>query len=254
MADASDASGASPGHRFHIRSSPDNTSVQAGLTVLVLIATFSFLVGKLETLSCETKEALMKRAWARHALGLASLFAVMVVFTRTSPVMSPPCLIACATVIYALFLLVCRCDVRFQVIIVVGLFAVIYLEAQRFWLVNGPDAEDVKGEVQAREAQAVRRIFRIEAWIEVAVGVAALIGCLVYLGQHAREYDGDRWSWTNYWMGVAACQGNGTPCDKAECTIAGDVYDGCRRLVGLPCRSRSLGTKGKMSNKRARPS
>ena len=200
-----------------------------GLMVLFLLASFTFMFGKLEGFSCETKELLSSSTWVRHTFGLSGLFAVLVIFTRARPVVSPPRLVAATFGLYAAFLVACRCDARFLAVVLAGVVGVLYLEAERCWrhkrAAEG-DASDASAETQARIESA-------QKVIEVGVLVVAALGCLAYIGQHSREYRGTQWSWTAFWLGSPTCKGDGSPCDAGGCSLALDLYDGTRRLAGL---------------------
>jgi len=201
-----------------------------GIMVLFIIASFSFMFGKLESFSCETKEILLSSLWTRHLFGLAGLFSVLVVFTRSKPIVSPPILVAATFGLYALFLIACRCDGRFLALVLAAIVMVMYLEAELCWLHKKVNTEgDKEGDKERRKSQ----IKRAQGWIEVGVLVALVVGCLVYIGQHAREFRGQTWSWMAFWIGSAACSGDGSPCAGKECSVASDVYDGIRRVVGV---------------------
>ncbi len=100
--------------------------------LLFLLASLNFMFGRLKEFSCETQE-LLKTVWVRHAFNMAGLFFVLVIFTRSSPVLSPPKLFGMVFVLYSLFLVICRCDARFLAVILALLVAIFYLEAMRMW-------------------------------------------------------------------------------------------------------------------------
>ena len=200
--------------------------------VLFLLASFNFMFGKLEGFSCETKELLLSSTWVRHLFGLSGLFAVLVIFTRAKPIVSPPSLVAATFGLYAVFLVACRCDARFLAVVLAAIVTVLYLEAQRCWLHKLGDGDGDDDSLARARTQA--QIQRAQLCIEAGVLVVAAVGCLVYVGQHSREYRGRKWSWQAFWLGSPSCKGNGSPCDKAHgCAIVRDVYDGARRVVGL---------------------
>lgn len=202
--------------------------------VLFLLASFNFMFGKLEGFSCETKELLLASAWVRHLFGLAGLFAVLVLFTRAKPIVSPPALVATTFALYAVFLVACRCDARFLAVVLAAIVAVLYLEAERCWL-HHEGKEQAAAEEQAQQ----QNIERAQLLVEGAVLVVVTLGCLVYIGQHAREYRGKTWSWTAFWLGSPSCKGNGSPCDKMRgCSVVRDMCDGMRRVAGLPILSK----------------
>jgi hypothetical protein len=190
--------------------------------ILFLLASFGFMFGKLEGFSCETKELLLKSAWVRHLFGLAGLFAVLVIFTRSRPIVSPPTLVAATFGLYAVFLAACRCDARFLAVVLAAIVLVLYLEAERCW--RHKEGDDDK------QPQLERAQLGLEAGVIVVVS----LGCLVYIGQHAREYHGQKWSWIAFWLGTPACKGNGSPCDKTRgCSVVRDMCDGVRRVAGM---------------------
>jgi hypothetical protein len=200
--------------------------------VLFLLASFTFMFGKLEGFSCETKELLSSSTWVRHTFGLSGLFAVLVIFTRARPVVSPPRLVAATFGLYAAFLVACRCDARFLAVVLAGIVGVLYLEAERCWR-HKRAAEGNASDASSANAETQARIESAQKVIEVGVLVVAALGCLAYIGQHSREYRGTQWSWTTFWLGSPTCKGDGSPCDAGGCSLALDLYDGTRRLVGL---------------------
>ncbi len=66
--------------------------------------------------------------------------------------------------------------------------------------------------------------------LEVGVLVLAVTGSIVYIGQHAREYRGTKWSWITFWLGDSSCKGNSSPlCKGTPCSIGRDLYDGMKK-------------------------
>lgn len=193
-----------------------------GLMVLFLLASFTFMFGKLEGFSCETKELLLNSTWVRHVFGLAGLFAVLVIFTRSKPIVSPPTLAAITFGLYAVFLVACRCDARFLGVVLAAVVVVMYLEAERCWRHKVQASDDVSEQ---------RNIERAQMCIEASILVVVALGCLVYIGQHAREYRGQTWSWLTFWLGVSVCKGNGSP--TCNSSVLRDMVDGLRRIAGI---------------------
>ena len=208
-------------------------SLTSGLTILFLLASFNFLFGKLEGFSCETKELLAHSPWVRHTFAVSGLFAVLVIFTRAHPVLAPHLLVLAAFGLYAVFLAACRCDAKFLAFVLVAVVAVLYLEAERCWLRSGHDQPTATTSPE-QKAELDRKIERAQTAIGLAALAAVTIGCVIYIGQHAREYRGAKWSWAKFWLGMPACKGNSSPCDKRlGCSIAGDFGDGVRRILGM---------------------
>lgn len=202
--------------------------MQDGLLALFVLASFSFLFGKLDSFSCDTKEILMTMS-VRHVFGLAGLFAVLVIFTRASPVLAPPALVAVTVGLYAIFVVICRCDPRFLAAVLVAVVVILYLEAERCWTVRPGAVADA----DATRASRLAWIRRAQTVLGVGIVVVAAAGCLVYIGQHSREYKGNKWSWTTFWLGVSTCKNNGSPCKKGACSVWHDMGDGARRVVGV---------------------
>ena len=208
-----------------------------GLMILFLLASFNFMFGKLEGFSCETKD-LLNSTVVRHAFGLAGLFAVLVIFTRAKPIVSPPTLVATTFGMYAVFLVACRCDARFLAVVLAAIVVVLYLEAERGWIHKQTRGDDDS----QKHKQKTEQIESAQLGIEAGVLIVAALGCLVYIGQHAREYRGKKWSWLKFWLGSPACKGNGSPCDKTHgCQVMHDMLDGVRRIVGMEPRVHDFG-------------
>jgi hypothetical protein len=121
-------------------------------------------------------------------------------------------------------LVVCRCDHRFLFVILVGVF---YLESERAWRVQQLDKQ---GPGMASSAdKKLDVLIAVQAALQAAALAVAALGCVVYIGQHRREYGGRRWSWVTFWLGVAECKGNGS---GKPSSIATDLADGLAALMG----------------------
>ncbi len=200
--------------------------------LLFLLGSLNFMFGRLKDFSCETQE-LLHTVWVRHAFNLAGLFFVLVVFTRNSPVVSPPKLVGMVFVLYALFLVVCRCDARFLAVILALLVVVFYVEAVRMWDAKRARDGDIGTGAGAGAGETARPadLIRAQTALEVGVLVLAFAGSLVYIGQHSREYRGDKWSWITFWLGDSECKKNSSPmCRGKPCSVGRDMHDGLRRI------------------------
>ena len=213
-----------------------------GLMVLFMIVGLNFMFGRLKDFSCETQAMLKDNLWARHAFNLAGVYFVLVLFTRTRPLVAPPVLAGIAVALYACFLVICRCDSRFLVAFIVLLVALFYVESELAW--RRRDREPGAAE-QSSPAQ-LGQLLSAQLALQAAAGVVAGLGFMVYLGQHWREYGGGKasWSWTTFYFGSNECHGNGSGRPK---TVKRDLLDAVdavgttvfQRQAGGPRRRRA---------------
>jgi len=204
--------------------------------MLYMLVGINMLFSRLKEYSCETQEFFASSVFVRHIYNLIGVFFLLVLFTRTQPLMHPVALLGVALLIYGVFLLMTRCDHRFLVASVVALAGVFFLEAwvayyaHRLQAAKTPEEAAVAAEGRRRiegELQLMRRAqYVLEAFIIVAVAV----GCVVYIGQHSREY-ADSWSWKTFWLGTTdnKCKMNGS---GEAVAVRRDLRDGARRLLG----------------------
>jgi hypothetical protein len=201
-------------------------SLSEGLLVVYMLVGVNFLFGRMKDFSCEAQGWLASSAWVRHALNFCAVFFMLVIFTRSSPLVPPPALVGVAALICAFFLLMMRCDVRFLAASIALLMALFYVEAMRAYDRKQAQAQ---AQAQAEQEDRDRALVRVQLLLQGAVLATVAAGCLVYIGQHAREYRG-AWSWTTFWFGTQdnKCRGDGSGAARS---VARDLRDGARRLA-----------------------
>lgn len=208
-----------------------------GLLVLYMLVGVNFLLGRLKDFSCETQAFLNNSLAARHLFTIAALFFVIVLFTRKEPLVRPVLLPLLVLALYALFLVISRCDYRFLAAFMIVLTAMFYLEAERAYRISkskeeeGRDGGDRDGR-RTRDRRTLDLITKAQRAAQVIAMIIAIIGCIVYIGQHAREYASD-WSWKTFWLGTKECRKNSSPHHTGS--VAGrlmqDIQDGVLRIA-----------------------
>ena len=197
-----------------------------GLIILYLLIGVNFLLGRLKDFSCETQALLSDMAW-KHAFNLAGVYFLLVIFTRSAPIVHPAWLPLVSIGLYGIFFLITRCDNRFFVAFLCVLTTMFAIESWRSYrayhaLKSGDRSDDA----------LLKRVQRVQDVLQIASLIIVTIGCVVYIGQHSREY-ASSWSWKTFWLGVSSCRGNGSPSDPRDGGIMHDLADGLRRILGL---------------------
>ena len=214
-------------------------SVGQALILLYMLVGINLLFSRLKDYSCDTQALFLSSVWVRHIYTFIGVFFLLVLFTRTQPLVHPVALLGVALLICLVFLVMMRCDHRFLVAAVIALTGVFFLEAwiayDRKRLVDG-DA----GQPQEQKAVAnrVQGMVHAQHALQAAFAILIAAGCLVYIGQHAREYR-DSWSWKTFWLGTAdnKCKHDGSGMPH---TLMRDARDGARRIFkGRGSRSRA---------------
>lgn len=187
--------------------------------ILYFLVVINLLFGKLKDFSCNMQGVINDSVFVRHFLNIVGVFFVLVLFTRTTPT-NPLILVLATFVMYIFFILITRCDYRCVFIFLFCMLLVFYLEAHKnFVTYKLPDQE---------KKEERKKYATIQYIIEVISLVCVIIGVLIYMGQHSREYKRN-WNWNLFWFGTLKCKGNGVPKLKS---IKHDTYDGLRRLFG----------------------
>ena len=122
---------------------------------------------------------------------------------------------------YIFFILITRCDYRFVFIFIFCMLIVFYIEAQKNFATD--KLPDNKKKEERKKYEMIQYI------VEIISIVCVIIGVLVYMGQHSREYK-NNWNWNLFWFGTLKCRGNGVPVLKS---IREDSIDGIIRLFGF---------------------
>ena len=183
--------------------------------ILYFLVVINLLFGKLKDFSCNMQGVINNSVFVRHILNIIGVFFLLVLFTRTTPT-NPLILVLATFVMYIFFILITRCDYRFVFIFIFCMLIVFYLEAQKNFVTDNTKKEERK------------KYETIQYTIEILSIICVIIGVLVYMGQHSREYK-NNWNWNLFWFGTLKCKGNGVPILKS---IREDSVDGIIRLFG----------------------
>ena len=192
-------------------------SIPDGFLIVYFIVILNFLFGKLKDFSCHVKTLFDEYIFARHFLNMLCVFFLIVIFTRTNPI-APPLLVLATVAMYSFFLLIVRCDYKFLIVFLLIVTIVFYLEAHKNYVIK-----DLK---EPEKNQVKENIETYQLILQVVSAVSVILGVIVYIGQHEREY-GKQWSWQKFWMGVKKCSGNGS----IEKDILTDLKDGVKRIL-----------------------
>lgn len=197
-------------------------SIREGLMVIYLLIGLNFFIGKMKDFSCEATSWMETNLVLRHIFNLAAVFFVIVLFTRNNAVFHPLILVGISFVMYFFFLLIVRCDYRFLALFIVLLAAIFYIEASRAYYKKRAKTEPTHYGLLKKLTLAQ------EVLNYVSLGVV-FVGCIVYIGQHSREYE-ETWSWFIFWLGVVECKKN----IVVRVPLWIDISDGIRRIFNIP--------------------
>lgn len=200
----------------------DSSFIGRTILVLYMLAGINLLFSRLKEYSCDTQELFMSSVWVRHIYNFIGVFFLLVLFTRSQPLMHPVALLGVALLICVVFVLMTRCDHRFLVTAVMALAAVFFLEA---WIAYE------RKRVPEGDREHTKLMMKAQYVLEAVIAVLIVVGCIVYIGQHSREYRGGQWSWKTFWLGTSdhKCKQNGS---GRRMSVARDVRDGIRRVLG----------------------
>jgi hypothetical protein len=187
--------------------------------ILYFLVVINLLFGKLKDFSCNMQGVINDSVFVRHMLNIIGVFFLLVLFTRTTPI-NPLILVLATFVMYIFFILITRCDYRFVFVFIFCMLIVFYIEAQKNFTTDKLPDNNKKEERKKYE--------KIQYIVEVISVVCVIIGVLIYMGQHSREYK-NNWNWNLFWFGTLKCRGNGVPVLKS---IREDSIDGIIRLFG----------------------
>lgn len=187
--------------------------------ILFFLVVINLLFGKLKDFSCNMQEVINGSVFVRHMLNIIGVFFLLVLFTRAIPT-NPLILVLTTLVMYIFFILVTRCDYRFVFIFIFCMLIVFYLEAQKNFVTDKLPDNTKKEERKKYEI--------VQYIVEIISIVCIIIGVLIYMGQHSREYR-NNWDWGLFLFGTLKCSGDGVPILKS---VKHDVYDGIRRIFG----------------------
>jgi hypothetical protein len=187
-----------------------------GLLLLYFLIAINFLFSKMKDFNCQVQKIINDSVSIKHILNLLAVFFILVLFTRSTP-MHPLIYIAVTFVMYLFFILITKCDYRFLGGFLVCMTIMFYLEADKLYKLskNPENAEDIKNNYN-----------KYELYIQYLSIFFVIIGVIIYIGQHSREYKHD-WKWRYFWLGLPTCKGNGAIDSKR---IVKDITDGAKKL------------------------
>lgn len=216
--------------------------INEGILLATLLVCINFLFNRLKDFSCSTQALLNDNLLAKHAFNILAIFFVLVLFTRSAP-LEPKFILLLVMLMYVFFIMITKCDYRFLVLFLILMGIVFYMEADKNWRFRGEKffffssasanktaGADAEEEERKTGNLTKRDVIFAQFWVELFSLIVVLIGVIVYMGQHSREFVED-WSWKSFWLGVNKCTGDGIPIRKS---VWGDLVDGLRRIVNLP--------------------
>lgn len=199
-------------------------AINESLILVYVLVAINFLFNKLKDFSCHVQNIASDSLLVKHGLNLIGVFFVIVIFTRSTPI-KPVLLVMVTFLMYGFFILITRCDYRFLFLFLAIMVLVMYLEAEKSYsksLIRKNESIDVK-----KEEEYIRKYSLAQNVLHICSVTVVLIGVIVYIGSHSREYRRE-WSWFKFWWGSKACKGNGTPIKKS---LMMDFVEGLKRLT-----------------------
>ena len=192
-------------------------NIQEGLLVVYFLVAINFLFNKLKDFSCHVQRITTENLYVKHGLNIIAVFFLLVIFTRGNP-MPPNFIVAATFVMYGFFILITRCEYRFLAVFLTCMVIVFYIEATKAYKLsqNPPNKEELKKKYEKTQVE-----------IQIFSFVVVVVGVLVYIGQHVKEYK-DTWDWHTFWVGVNKCAGNGS---MQNANILNDLTLGIRKMT-----------------------
>lgn len=192
-------------------------NILQSILLLYFLVAVNFLFNKMKDFSCHVQTIVKENLYAKHGLNIIAVFFLLVLFTRNSP-LHPLILVSTTFVMYMFFMLITKCEFKFLCGFLVCMTVVFYLEANKLYKLSKKpaNAEEIK-----------KRHEQFQLLIQVISVALVLVGVLVYIGQHSREFK-KNWDWNKFWIGVSKCSENGSDASKG---FLKDIGDGVRRLV-----------------------
>ena len=190
--------------------------ITEGLLLVSFLVCINFLVNHLKEFSCSMQSLLSDTILVKHGFNIVAIFFALVLFSRYNA-MPPHIIIAITFAMYVIFLLLMRCDYRFVLLFIATMLVVFYIEAEKNYRYSRKIIHD----------EEKKKLTRIQLALQCASLVFVVIGVVIYIGQHSREFK-KGWSWFKFWFGSSECTGDGFPIKK---TMFGDITDGIKRIV-----------------------
>ncbi len=188
--------------------------------VVYFIVLLNFFFNKLKDFSCNIQRIWNNSISLRHSLNFVTMFFLLVIFTRNNAV-APHILVLSTFVLYLFFILVTRCEFKFLMAFVVCMFITFYIEAYKVYKLS------LKNISQEEKDNIKTNVEKIEISVQVLAIIIVLIGVIVYIGQHVREF-GKEWNWTLFWFGVQKCTGDSVPVSKS---LLSDINLGFKQIL-----------------------
>lgn len=202
------------------------------IIMVYFLVAINFMINRMKDFSCHAQNLLDTNLTAKHAFNLASIFFVIVLFTRMNPI-HPTLLVIMTCVLYMFFMIITRCEYRFLIMFLICMVVVFFIEATKAYYKHKENetrkytsAAAITTQKQLQEMQTT--LIKIQYMTHALSILFVFIGFLVYLGQKSREYPD--WSWNKFWMGVGQCETNGIP-KRLKRNVLHDVLHGVKRIV-----------------------
>lgn len=190
--------------------------------VVYLLVAISFFFNRFKDFSCSTQRLFVNNIVVRHVFNLVSVFFMIVLLTRTTPV-NPRFIILFTLGVYGIFILLTRCDIRFIVVYFIVATIIFYIEIEKSYLkVKHPDREEGLYKTH------MIKLSQIQIILEILSIVLIIIGCLIYIGQKSKIHGNKNWKWSTFFLGTVKC--SNLP-KKINSNIGSDLLEGLRRVV-----------------------
>lgn len=169
----------------------NDTIVRNGISLFLfyLLLSSNFL----DTLySCRAQYVLQNNMLVKHFIGLFTFYVSVILVNGDNQ--SPIKQIAMTIVLYGIFIMTTRCDIRFFIVLLTLLFIGFILnKVQKFYYNNKKD------EITRKKISIVQNSIYIIAII------CAILGCIIYLGRKKLEYK-DKFSYYYFIFGKPVCK------------------------------------------------
>lgn len=192
-------------------------NIHEGIILVYFLVAINFLFNKMKDFSCHVQGIVNDSLLVKHGLNVLAVFFLLVLFTRSTP-MPPAFLVGSTFVMYGFFMVITKCYYTYLAGFLLCMVVVFYIEAQKNYEVSK----------YPQRAEEIKKRYERPQFVMHAISmVLVLVGFLVYLGQHSREYK-KGWDWGKFWLGVKECAGNGDPGSPKP--VLKDIADGVKRM------------------------
>jgi len=197
------------------------------LLIVYFLVALNFLFNRLKDFSCHTQTWLTNNIAAKHVFNLAAIFFVIVLFTRSTPI-HPLVIIVLTMSMYALFMVITKCDYRFIGAFVAAMTLVFLIESYKNYYKHKYTNTNSTVQEQERHEILHKKLLALQVIIQLISLILIFVGFFVYVGQKSREYP--KWKWSVFWLGAVKCKGNSL-AKRLKRTVVQDFVDGIKKIV-----------------------